>query len=70
MATNKRPCLERKKKGKGIAATACARKLLTAIWCMVTRGEIFRHAQPKLTESKIQRREQRLKAAPVNRGGA
>lgn len=55
--------LERKKKGKGIAATACARKLLTAIWCMVTRGETFRHAEPKLTESKIQRREQRLKAA-------
>ena len=39
--------LERKKKGKG----------------MVTRGLTFRHAEPKLTESKIQRREQRLKAA-------
>ena len=55
--------LERKKKGKGIAATACARKLLTAIWCMVTRCETFHHADPELVERKIQRREQRLKAA-------
>lgn len=55
--------LERKNKGKGKAATACARKLLTAIWCMLTRGETFRHAEPKLVEDKVQRREQRLNAA-------
>lgn len=55
--------LERKNKGKGKAATACARKLLTAIWCMLTRGETFRHAEPKLVENKVQRREQRLNAA-------
>jgi transposase len=55
--------LERKKKGKGIAATACARKLLTAIWCMLTRNEPFRHAEPKLVEDKAQRRERRLNAA-------
>lgn len=55
--------LERKKKGKGIAATACARKLLTAIWCMLTRGEAFRHAEPTLVEDKAQCRERRLNAA-------
>ena len=55
--------LERKKKGKGIAATACARKLLTAIWCMLSRGEAFRHAEPSLVEGKAQRRERRLNAA-------
>ncbi len=55
--------LERKNKGKGKAATACAPKLLTAIWCMLTRGETFRHAEPKLVEDKVQRREQRLNAA-------
>lgn len=55
--------LERKKKGKGIAATACARKLLTAIWCMLSRGETFRHAEPTLVEQKAQRRERRLNAA-------
>lgn len=55
--------LERKNKGKGKAATACARKLLTAIWCMLTRGETFRHAEPELVENKVQRREQRLKSA-------
>lgn len=55
--------LERKNKGKGKAATACARKLLKAIWCMLTRGETFRHAEPKLVEDKVRRREQRLNAA-------
>ncbi len=55
--------LERKKKGKGKAATACARKLLTAIWCMLTRSETFRHAEPELVEKKVQRRKQRLNAA-------
>ncbi len=55
--------LERKKKGKGISATACARKLLRAIWCMLTRGEKFRQAEPELTESKARNREQRLKSA-------
>jgi len=55
--------LERKKKGKGIAATACARKLLTAIWCMLTRGETFRHAEPTLVEAKARRHQSRLKAA-------
>ena len=54
--------LERKNKGKGIAATACARKLLTAIWCMLTRGEAFHHAEPTLCEDKARRRERRLKA--------
>lgn len=55
--------LERKNKGKGLAATACARKLLTAIWCMLTRGETFRYAESTLSEDKAQRRERRLKAA-------
>ena len=55
--------LERKNKGKGVAATACARKLLTAIWCMLTRGEAFHHADPTLCEDKARRRERRLKAA-------
>jgi transposase len=55
--------LERKKKGKGIAATACARKLLKAIWCMLTRGEAFDHKEPKLTERKALRQAQRLKTA-------
>jgi hypothetical protein len=55
--------LERKKKGKGITVTACARKLLTAIWCMLTRGETFHHAEPELVESKVQRQKQRLTSA-------
>ena len=55
--------LERKKKGKGVAATACARKLLTAIWCMLTRGETFHHAEPALVERKLDRQAQRLPAA-------
>lgn len=55
--------LERKNKGKGLGATACARKLLTAIWCMLTRGETFRYAESALSEDKAQRRERRLKAA-------
>jgi transposase len=55
--------LERKNKGKGIAATACARKLLTAIWCMLTRGESFRYTESTLSEDKAHRRERRLKAA-------
>jgi transposase len=55
--------LGRKNKGKGKAATACARKLLTAIWCMLTRGETFRHSEPTLVANKILRREQRLRAA-------
>ena len=55
--------LERKKKGKGIAATACARKLLKAIWCMLSRNEPFHHADPDLVDRKAQRREQLVKAA-------
>ncbi|MCW5866015.1 MAG: IS110 family transposase [Candidatus Eremiobacteraeota bacterium] len=55
--------LDRKKKGNGISATACARKLLEAIWCMLTRNEKFRLAEPELIEEKARRREQRLKAA-------
>jgi hypothetical protein len=55
--------LERKNKGKGVAVTACARKLLTAIWCMLTRGETFRYIEPTLSEDKARRRERRLKAA-------
>ena len=55
--------LDRKGKGKGTSATACARKLLTAIWCMLTRGELFHLNEPDLTESKAWRHKQRLKAA-------
>jgi len=55
--------LDRKNKGKGIAATACARKLLKAIWCMLTRKEGFRYAEPALVQDKARRRERQLKAA-------
>lgn len=55
--------LERRKKGKGIGATACARKLLEAIWCMLTRSEKFRNVETKLTETKARSREQRLQVA-------
>lgn len=55
--------LARKNRGKGLAVTACARKLLTAIWCMLTRGETFRYAESTLSQDKAQRRERRLKAA-------
>ena len=55
--------LERKKKAKGVAVTACARKLLKAIWCMLTRGEAFRHAEADLVARKLERRQQRLTAA-------
>jgi len=55
--------LDRKKKGKGISATACARKLLESIWCMLTRSETFRLSEPGLIEEKARRREQRLNAA-------
>lgn len=57
--------LERKGKSKGVAATACARKLLTAIWCMLTRGESFRNAEPELVQGKLDRKERRLKAASL-----
>lgn len=55
--------LERKKKNKGQAITACARKLLVAIWHMLTHNETFRFAEPDLVERKVKRREQRLAAA-------
>ena len=55
--------LERKGKGKGLVATACARKLLTAIWCMLTRQETFQYAEPKLVEGKLERKERRQQAA-------
>jgi transposase len=55
--------LARKNRGKGLAVTACARKLLTAIWCMLTRGETFRYAESTLSQDKAQRRVRRLKAA-------
>ena len=55
--------LERKGKSKGVAATACARKLLTAIWCMLTRCEPFHHTEPVPVQSKLERKERRLKAA-------
>lgn len=54
--------LERRK-NKAVAMTACARKLLEAIWHMLTRGETFRYAEPELVERKVRRREQRLIAA-------
>ncbi|MFN8608615.1 MAG: transposase [Vulcanimicrobiota bacterium] len=54
--------LERKGKSKGVAAIACARKLLTAIWCMLTRCEPFHHAEPELSRV-LDRKERRLKAA-------
>jgi transposase len=55
--------LERKKKSKGVAMTACARKLLKAIWCMLSRGETFHHAEESLIARKLKRRGQRLTAA-------
>lgn len=57
--------LERKNKGKGVSATACARKLLEAIWCLLTRNETFRLSEPKLVEEKSRRREQRLQVAQI-----
>jgi transposase len=55
--------LERRKKAKGVAMAACGRKLLEAIWHMLTKGETFHHMEPDLVERKVRRREQRLEAA-------
>ena len=55
--------LERRKKAKGVAMAACGRKLLEAIWHMLTNGETFRHMEPDLVERKVRRRDQRLEAA-------
>lgn len=54
--------LERRK-NKGVAMAACARKLLVAIWHMLTRQEPFRLAESPLVERKVSRRERRLVAA-------
>lgn len=53
----------KKRKSKGVAMAAVARKLLVAIWHMLTKTEGFRHAEPDLVERKALRREQRLTAA-------
>lgn len=52
--------LERKKKHKGVQIAACARKLLEAIWHMLTSDEPFYYAEPNLMQRKTQRRERRL----------
>lgn len=52
-----------RKKNMGVAMAACARKLLVAVWHMLTRNETFRFAEPDLIERKVQRRARRLAAA-------
>ncbi|MBI3927928.1 MAG: hypothetical protein HY319_20470, partial [Armatimonadetes bacterium] len=49
--------------GGGVAIVACGRKLLEAIWHMLTHQEPFEEENPKLTERKEQRRQRRLEAA-------
>jgi transposase len=55
--------IQNRKKNKGVAMAAVARKLLVAIWHMLTKKEAFRYAEPDLVERKAQRREQRLVVA-------
>lgn len=50
----------KKKKGHGTAIVACARKLLVAIWHMLTNGEVFRE-----TDSDLAERKQRARARQV-----
>lgn len=52
-----------KRKGEGLALTACARKLMVVIWHMLTTGEAYRELDPKLAKRKRARVKQRLKKA-------
>jgi hypothetical protein len=48
---------QKKKKGTKIAVVATARKLLTVIYCMLTRKENYKFERKALTESKLKRLE-------------
>lgn len=50
-----------KKKGKSVAKTACARKLLRVIYCMLTRGECYLEGKKQLLETKVSRMNRRAK---------
>jgi hypothetical protein len=44
-----------KKKNYNVAVVAAARKLVVIAWHMLTKNEPYRYAQPKPTQSKLQR---------------
>ena len=43
------------RKNRNVAVVACARKLVTIAWHMLRNNEPYRYAQPKSTETKLQR---------------
>lgn len=45
----------RKKKNHNVAVVAAARKLVVIAWQMLTTGEPYRYAQPRLTQEKLAR---------------
>lgn len=55
----------RAKKGYKVAIVAAARKLLTLIWTLLTRGERYREAESRRTRVKERRMEQRAAPYPV-----
>lgn len=55
--------LRRRHKHKGVAVTACARKLLECVWHMLQKKEPFRDMDTALIQRKEKRRQTRLEAA-------
>ena len=49
--------------GHSAAVVACGRKVLEAVWCMLTREQTFHEESPNLTKRKLARRGARLAAA-------
>jgi transposase len=43
------------KKNRNVAVVACARKLVVIAWHMLTNNQPYRYAQPRATETKLQR---------------
>jgi transposase len=63
----------RHKKNHNVAVVAAARKLVTIAWQMLTTGEPYRYAQPRLTQEKLARLRikatgQRKKTGPAKGG--
>jgi transposase len=45
----------RRKKNHNVAVVACARKMATIVWHMLTHNEPYRYAQPRITDEKLAR---------------
>ena len=57
----------RARRGHSVAIVACARKLSSLFWCLLTRSEDYAYAQPSLTAKKLRLLELRA-GAPARKG--